>query len=444
MRDGEATRAVRRWSVRHRWLLGIGIVLVGAVLLDRLVDLNPAPVYTNAAGRHFAGFSPEGALQLPSPSDVSEVEKQLHVRAEAVLDGDRAAFLGVVDADRRAFAAQQRTVWANTRQLPLARLSYAYDGVLEPDEPLTTPSFLVRVTTTYEFEGYDSSPVQVDDGFTFVRQDGTWRLAGVGDADGQFDRNSLPVPWDDGGAVTTLGDGHFLVVVDRGRRADARRILALCHQGQRASQRLLGASTTRPTVVLATTHATGFQKFVGLDFAAVTYPLSGPDGVTPGWRVLVNPHDVGQVASSPIVLPHELTHLATQDYLADVPSWLAEGSAEYVGWHGHGGLAAELEGRGFSSPLDLPDELPASPTFYRKEVQLHYVEGTALVAWLEEHKGRDAVLSLMRAFEDKGGYDVSFDPDRATPAILADTLGITPQALADAAYAEMNATLRSP
>jgi hypothetical protein len=39
---------------------------------------------------------------------------------------------------------------------------------------------------------------------------------------------------------------------------------------------------------------------------------------------------------------------------------------------------------------------------------------------------------------------VSFHPDRATPAILADTWGNTPLARAAAAYAEMTATLRSP
>jgi hypothetical protein len=140
------------------------------------------------------------------------------------------------------------------------------------------------------------------------------------------------------------------------------------------------------------------------------------------------------------VLPHELTHLATQEYLTELPAWLTEGAAEYVGWHGQGGLAAELRARGFSGPVDLSDRLPSSRTFYRQGVQLDYAEGTALVTWIEEHDGKGAVLSLMRAFESAGGYVVSFDPDKAMPAILHDTLGITPTALAQAAYAELNAT----
>ncbi len=97
----------------------------------------------------------------------------------------------------------------------------------------------------------------------------------------------------------------------------------------------------------------------------------------------------------------------------------------------HGGAAS-------SGPLDLPDQLPSSRTFYRQGVQSDYAEGTALVTWIEEHDGRGAVLSLMRAYESAGGYVVSFDPDKATPAILHDTVGITPTALAHAAYAELN------
>jgi hypothetical protein len=423
------------WVRRHRVLVGIGLVLLFAVGIDRLFSAKPE--FVDAAGHRHEGYTSQGVLARPSPGDVEQVKKQLDARAHAVLDGDRGAFLGVVDSDRPAFADEQRTVWSNTRKLPLAKLSYTYDGPLEPDEGLSTPSFLVRVTTTYEIKGYDTLPVQVDDGFTFVQQEGTWKLASVSDADRQFNRDSLPVPWD-GAAIDTYGDGDFLVVVDRGRRATARRILALCHEGSNESQELLGVADSRPTVVLATSHATGYHKFVGLDFAAVTYPLDGPSGVTPGWRVFVNPEHVGLVSRSPVVLPHELAHLATQDYLAVSPKWLDEGSAEYVGWHAHGGLAAEMHAQSIGSPVDLPGRLPATRSFYKADVRLDYAEGTGLVTWLEEHEGLGAVLRLMKAYEDVGEFKVDFDPDTVTAQVLRTTFGITPTQLATSAYAEMN------
>jgi hypothetical protein len=246
------------------------------------------------------------------------------------------------------------------------------------------------------------------------------------------------VPWE-GRAIETYGDGHYLAVVDRG--ALARHIVALCHEGNRADQQLLGLTNTRPTVVLATSHAPGFAKLSGPDAEAVTDPLAGPDGVTPGWRVVVNPHDVNEVAASPVVLPHELTHLATQDYLACLPPWLSEGAAEYVGWHSQGGLPAATRARSYVQRRALPDELPVSSTFHREDVQLNYVEGMALVTWIEEHRGRDAVLALMRAYNDAGGYDVNFDPDAASPRLLSKVLALSPGALARAAYGELNAAV---
>lgn len=430
------TRGVRRALVGA---VGLGLTVV-ALFFNH--QATPRQVFRDRAGVNHQGYTSKGALAQPTSSDIDQVEKALDTRAHAIVAGDEPAFLSVVDTDRPSFARRQHTVWANTRRLPFARLSYTYDGTLEPDHRMSSPSFLVRVTTTYQFRGYDSSPVQFDAGFTFVQQNGTWKLASVTDAVRQFNRDTLPALWE-GGPIDTYGDGRYLVVVDHGRMAVARRLLALCHRGSRASARLLGVANTRPTMVLATSHPTAFTRFVGLDALAVVYPLAGPDGVTPGWRVYVNPDDVDAVAASEVVLPHELTHLATQDYLADVPDWLSEGAAEYVGLHGHGGLRGELRLRRLAGQLELPDELPTSRTYYHQGIQLNYAEGMALVTWLEEHDGRDAVLRLMRAYEDAGGYDVNFDPDRATPAILRDTLGITPQALVHAAYAELNSALHA-
>jgi hypothetical protein len=186
-------------------------------------------VFRNQAGVIVPGYSLNGTLAYPSKNDVAQVVQALNSRAQAVLDGDRAAFLSTVDSSHRSFYGRQEKAWANTRQLPLASLSFAYDGVVEPDVPLRTATFLARVITTYRLAGYDTTPVQVEDGFSFVKRHGTWKLAGVGDADGQFTQG-LPVPWE-GSSIDTYGDGDYLAVVDRGRLSLARRIVALCHEG---------------------------------------------------------------------------------------------------------------------------------------------------------------------------------------------------------------------
>jgi hypothetical protein len=242
----------------------------------------------------------------------------------------------------------------------------------------------------------------------------------------------------DGRPIAAYADHRYLAVVDRGRRRLALRIIVRCEEGSRASNRLLGADDALPTVVLATSHVPGFEKLVGPDAEAVTYPLDGPEGTTSGWGVVVNPRELDHAVASPVVLPHEVAHLATQDYIAYLPAWLTEGAAEYVGWHSHGGLAAVMAARGYR-PSAVATSLPRTSTFYRGDIQRNYVEATALVGWIEEHEGRGAVLSLMRAYADAGGYDLSFDPDAASTAILRDTLGVTPVDLARGEHAELEA-----
>jgi hypothetical protein len=433
---------VRRSVISGLWMGGILALGVVGFLVNGLVKPPPPPVYTSHAAVHLPGYSSNGTLEKPTSADVAQVKKALATRAHAVLAGDRAAFMGVVDTDRSSFVADQRTVWRNTRSLPFENLSYTYDGLVEPDRPLATPALLARVTTTYQLKGFDTSPIEVDDGFTFVRQGGVWRLESVSDADSEFNQDALPVPWE-GPAIETYGDSEYLAIVDRGRGELARHLVALCHQANRASDALLGSVDHQPTVVIATSHSRGFRKFTGPDALAVTYRLNTTDGRQSGWRLVLNPAYVDGVVADPVVLTHELTHLATQTYLPYLPAWLSEGTAEYVGWHAVGGLAMQARERGYTSPRALPDLLPITSNFYLENEQIHYVQGMALVTWIEQHRGRDAVLALMRAYTDAGAGNPSYDPDVATSHVLRSTLGITSAALARSAYAELNATVHS-
>ncbi|HET7432279.1 MAG TPA: hypothetical protein VFJ89_12300 [Nocardioides sp.] len=417
----------------------IGVAVAGLTVVAVLFNkpASPAPPKTYRHGVvDRPGYSSNGTLEEPGNDDIAEVRRALAARARAVLSGDRAAFLQVVDTDRGRFLADQRTVWRNTQQLPFATLSYTYEGIVEPDDPLHTPSFLVRVATTYQLKGFDSSPLQVEDGFTFVRQGGAWKLAGVSDADGQFSQKALPVPWD-GSAIDAYGDGDYLAVVDRGRLALAHHLVSLCHRAATASGDLLGVTDDRPTVVLATSGSRGFRSFTGPDAAAVAYPVTTADGRASGWRVKLNPGYVDRVVADPVVLTHELTHLAMQTYLPFLPTWLTEGSAEYVGWHSVGGLRSALVARGYHSRRTLPPRLPISAAYYLQGVQRNYLQGQALVTWIAEHRGSQALLTLFRDFTDAGAGRTSYDADVAQTRILHRVLGMTPQQLSRAAYAEL-------
>ena len=194
--------------------------------------------------------------------------------------------------------------------------------------------------------------------------------------------------------------------------------------------------------MLATTHNLGFKKFTGPDAAAVTYPVATGDGLFAGWRLVLNPGYVVQVVRDPVVLTHELTHLATEQYLRYLPKWLSEGSAEYVGWHAVGGLHEATVRRGFQVH-PLPARLPISADYYLDHVSLNYLEGQALVSHLVATYGSAKVLELLQAYATAGSGQPSFDPDLATPRILRTVLGTSATDLARVAYAELDSAARS-
>ena len=226
---------------------------------DKPAPPKAAPTFTDHAVVDQAGYSSNGTLEQPSNTDVTQVQHALDARAEAVLSGDRAAFLGVVDSDVPSFSAHQAVVWANTRQFPIAHLHYTYEGAVEPDRTLHQASFLAKVATTYQLRGFDARPVQVEDGFTFVKKDGTWKLAGVSDADGSFGQHDLPVPWE-GLGLASYGDRPTSPSSTAARRrwpagsspcATSRGMLAAAAP----------ATTRRPTVVIATSAKSAWRRF---------------------------------------------------------------------------------------------------------------------------------------------------------------------------------------
>lgn len=423
----------------HRGRRRLGGALLAAGFVAAVWYANkpaPAPAAPTYGGHGVvdqAGYSSNGTLENPSDRDIAQVQRLLDARARAMMTGDRAGFLAVVDTDAKAFLKQQQVVWANTRQLPITNLDFSYEDTVEPDRTLHRPSFLARVEESYQLRGFDDSPVQVEDGFTFVKQGGQWKLAGVSDADGAFGQRDLPVPWE-GRAIQSYGDRSYLAVVDRGQLALAHRVVALCHRSRDVGRALLGVTTQRPTVVFATAgNAHGFKQFTGPDAAAVTYGVhDGADRLV-SWRMMIDPDHVVQIVDDPIILPHELTHLAMQDYLSSLPPWLSEGSAEYVAWHPHGGLARAEVVRGYHASVAPPPRLPISPSFYLDHVSLHYLEAQALVTWLAEHRGPAAIRALYSGFSS--AISSGADPDVAADRVFRRVLHESPAAVTRAAYA---------
>lgn len=137
----------------------------------------------------------------------------------------------------------------------------------------------------------------------------------------------------------------------------------------------------------------------GSDQVAVTMWASGSDG--PVIRVLMNPtvYDGMPSAAREIVLRHEITHVA-QDALPrdNVPTWLTEGMADYIGYRGSGVpdslVGAELfaEVRASGAPEELPAESEFDLDHSGDERRVGYQAGWAFCQMLVSEYGEGRLV----------------------------------------------------
>ncbi len=184
-----------------------------------------------------------------------------------------------------------------------------------------------------------------------------WRLARL-DASGRDLWDHEPVDVTQNGQTLVIGPRGDLRLAGLG---------ALAEGARQDVADFWSAKWPRTAVVVLPSAAHLLDPMVGSksgsDQVAVTMWASGSDG--PVIRVLMNPgvYDQMPTLSRQIVLRHEITHVA-QDALPrdNVPTWLTEGMADYVGYRGSGipdsvvGAQLFAEVRASGAPDDLPAE----------------------------------------------------------------------------------------
>jgi hypothetical protein len=169
--------------------------------------------------------------------------------------------------------------------------------------------------------------------------------------------------------VETVRNGRVLVL---GPRADARlgELASLAEQARAGVADFWSARWPGNAVVILPSESRLLDPLVGTsagsDQVAVTVWEVGSDG--PVVRVLMNPtvYDRMPTLARQIVLRHEITHVA-QDALprTNVPTWLTEGLAEYVGYLGSGIPTSFIGAELFSQvrASGAPDALPSEAEF---------------------------------------------------------------------------------
>ncbi len=404
-------------DARLSWRLR-GLVIV--VVLELLAGLTAAVSLRESPGS--AGSAADRARTNPPEADAAEQERTdavrrlLSDRAQAVRRRDRAAFLALLDPAPAAapFRASQAVVFDALADVPLASWAYSLDPSRErvPNarvDALRGPDWWAPdVVLRYAIKGFDARPTRAEQYFTFVPRDGRWFLASDSDFK-EVGESSTPGIWD-GGAVVVVRGRSSLVLGHPSSGGMLRQIADAVDAAVPRVTAVFGTGWSQRVVVLVPDTSAELAELLDTrsDFtqiaAVATAELEDSAEYRPvGNRIIVNPPNFAKLGSigRRVVLTHEVTHVATRAASGPfVPTWLAEGFADYVGYQGVD-LPLSVSARELRTAVRagrLPSVLPTDSDFEatNKELSQVYEQAWLAIVRLAEVHGRGKVLAFYR------------------------------------------------
>ncbi len=437
-------------------MVGLALTVLAVLVLVGVEERAPASL----PGR--ADPSPATSPNLRQATDSdgvpvqagAEIAPLLSQRGVAVRHRDRRAWLSTIDPASEQFRAEQGRVFDRIASLRPAAWSYSFQSAsaLPASQAESAPGgWLARVDLVYQLLpggpevsrrqylsvvpvasavasksssaasaaparsgasiGSAPSGTATSSPATFRPQPssglGRWRISGLAAGPTESDL------WDLSPITISRSSRCLLIGSVQWRYLD-RRIASSCVAAASRVDDAWGTAWPRQTVLivpdsqkqLGTLLDRSGSASKGLEqTAAVTV---GP--VTSAEEVLINPAVFKEFPALGIrvVLTHELVHVATRATgSGDVPTWLAEGFADYVGFGGSGlsprqiaSDALEQVGRG-----QIPSSLPADADFdsARKSAPAAYGFAWAVVKTIAAQGGMSRLVSFYRAAGSGGG-----------------------------------------
>lgn len=368
--------------------------------------------------------------KLPEVAEVAPaLTRTLDRRADAVLRGDREAFLAGLDQRQAGFVTEQTVYADNLAQLPLA--TFAYD--LEPASLVREDdSYWGEVDLTVRLDPYDDAPTVTRDRFLFTRgPGGRFVLASVTDPVWEEKQDLHPQPWETGPITVREGTG-VLGIFDPGSASRAAALVGELERAADAVSAEVPYDWDRNVVVYALSSPTflaGLDDVPGDDplaLDAVTFqvPVGPPDEGIADTRVVLNPHALDKPgAARSRLVRHELTHVAVGDRADDVPVWLSEGLAEYVSVRALSPRDRAISGAALAAAEKGIEEMPGEDAFAGSTAAASY----GIAWWACEYVARGSDPSVLWLLLDAiADREAGEDPDE----VLEDTLRLDADRLA--------------
>lgn len=364
----------------------------------------------------------------------------LSARAVAVKTRKKSAWMATVDTPASAFRGRQSVVFDNLVKLPLGAFSY---GSVTLGPPLSEAralrlgpkAWVVKAPGTYSLAGYDRAPRSFDATYTLVQRPGGWRLADDTDTDGATSMQMWDLP------RMRVVRGESGIVIGNAPEARMRDYSATADSAVRRVTGVWGKEWNSHVVILTPSTTGEFARLLfrssanGLDqVAAITQGVIDPGQRAEGDRVVINPKAFTalQPIGRRVVITHELTHVAARSSTTrQVPIWLSEGMADFVGYSGldlgRARVAADLlvlvrQGKG---PKALPTEADFDPA--KSKIAPFYSASWLAVSHLADLYGQAKVVGFYRSIA--GGLAVKqavgLDPGAIAAQAFPKSFGVT-------------------
>jgi hypothetical protein len=347
----------------------------------------------------------------------------LHRHAAALIDRDAQTWNGDLDQSAAAagYAGRQRQVFANLAQVPLAAWRYVLiapvtdPNVLAPAAArVGGPVVIVHVELQYALAKVDPAPTGKQLWLTAVRRGTGWKLAADDDA-AAVGGPSWRGPWDFGQLLVRRGP-HTLVLAHPAHRADEPVFADLVEKSLPVVTRIWGRDWNDQVAVLIPDTPQEFAAVTGdnadsHDLAAVAVADQvSPDGTVLGARIVLNPGNLARLdaAGRRLVVGHELTHIASRAVTSDqMPTWLIEGMADYVGNADSGlpvaGTAVELATEVRAGKV--PAALPAPADFTGSRSPQAYEQSWLACRLIADRAGQSGLVRFYRVVAKAAGTD---------------------------------------
>lgn len=359
-----------------------------------------------------------------------EIQQLLDQRAEAVRRGDQRAFLDTVDRANPALVARQRRYFQNLQKLPITAFAYevlekTWPDVLA-DAAWGAEVFLPQVELAQQLGGFDERPVKSLAGFAFAYRGNRMVIVADRTRTGAFFPDTQPEPWERV-PIMVRRSGAVLGVYDPQTWADARRVNDVVAEGVAQLQRVLPYDWSGRVMVYEFAHEqvlAGFRDVPGGNIehlGALTFPVygdvRGTDQVGSRFVLLPGSVDAGEPFLGRITR-HELTHVALAGRDDGVPTWFAEGIAEYFGARDIVPSQRRIASVAVERARAGVDALPPSETFNGADQEFNYALAWMACDYIAATLGEGRLWELMDALHNFGEGTADQDQDNAITRVL--------------------------